>query len=190
MIKYLSSAIANNICDKTDANTKYEIIEYGIECIINTLIPVLIYTVYALLNRIFLSFIIWFVSFLLFRNLMGGYHASTHLKCIILSCVYGLLSLHIIKCTTMLSIYCIIPTYLFIIIIHLFINPIIHHEEDNNVQYINHTRKKLLITLSIVFLLVLVFNTVPSEICIPLFWGTVCAEVLFLIGKVQRSSLS
>ncbi len=189
MIEKISYYLAKKIITAQNGNWSeneyHNVIQYGIECIINTAIPITIYVIYALINKIFLSMCVWLVTFLLLRNLIGGYHASTHIKCIISSSIYGLLFLHIIKYTANINSIYIITIYLIIILIHLIFNPIIHHEEDKNQQYIKSTRLKIILLLCITFIFAMIFNVFFQTISLALLMGTISAEILFWIGKIS-----
>lgn len=189
MIEKISYYLAKKIITAQNGNWSeneyHNVIQYGIECIINTAVPITIYVIYALINKIFLSMCVWLVTFLLLRNLIGGYHASTHIKCIISSSIYGLLFLHIIKYTANINSIYITTVYMIIILLHLIFNPIIHHEEDKNQQYIKSTRLKIILLLCITFIFAMIFNVFFQTISLALLMGTISAETLFWIGKIS-----
>lgn len=88
MIEHLSRLIAKSLYNNTaekSSSEEIEMLQYGIECIINILIPLIIIFIYAFLSHKTLDMFIWFLSFLLLRNFIGGYHTSSHIRCIILS---------------------------------------------------------------------------------------------------------
>lgn len=83
---YFSEKLASN-------SEEQEVLQYGFECLINTLIPTIFYFLFALAQSMIFETIIWLVLFLLLRNYIGGYHASSHGRCIAISTLYGLLTL-------------------------------------------------------------------------------------------------
>lgn len=185
MIEKISSIIAKYICNNMSANTiesKYEIIEYGIECIINITIPIVFFFCYSLICGSIFEMATWLTIFLIYRNHIGGYHASSHLKCILFSTVYGLLALYVIPW----AIYIPFPHKTFFLLlcftIHIFINPIIHHEENRNPTYLKQCRIKILITLLISCLLIILFNRLMTPISNAIFIGIISAEFLYIIA--------
>ena len=100
MIEHLSRLIAKSLYNNTaekSSSEEIEMLQYGIECIINILIPLIIIFIYAFLSHKTLDMFIWFLSFLLLRNFIGGYHTSSHIRCIILSSFVGILSIILIS---------------------------------------------------------------------------------------------
>lgn len=88
MIEYISRLLAKSLYNDDTEKSSYEeikILQHGIECIINTLIPLVIIFIYAIFSHRTLDMFIWLFSFLLLRNFIGGYHASSHIRCIVLS---------------------------------------------------------------------------------------------------------
>ena len=88
MIEKISATLAEFICTNLpneNNDSKYEILKYGFECIINTGIPCIIYFIVSIINHMQLETLIWFIVFIFYRNLIGGYHASSHFKCILFS---------------------------------------------------------------------------------------------------------
>lgn len=81
--RLIAKSLYNNTAEKSSSE-EIEMLQYGIECIINILIPLIIIFIYAFLSHKTLDMFIWFLSFLLLRNFIGGYHTSSHIRCIIL----------------------------------------------------------------------------------------------------------
>lgn len=183
MIEKISTSITHVICNKSNSNSKFEIIEYGIECIINTLIPVFLLFIYCIINKTLMEMIIWICLFLHYRNLIGGYHASSHIKCILLSTIYCMLSIYAITISTHISIQCKLIIFIFCFIIHSSMNPIIHHEEDRNQVYLKHCKIKIMITLSLALFFMFVFNYISISISNSIFIAIISAEILYLITE-------
>lgn len=101
MIEKISAILAKWILQNTTTSPsdsdEYELLEYGIECIINTLIPIIFFITYSLSQCMFVEMLCWFITFLYIRNVIGGYHASSHISCIIVSTIYGIISLSFLK---------------------------------------------------------------------------------------------
>ena len=59
---YFSEKLASN-------SEEQEVLQYGFECLINTLIPTIFYFLFALAQSMIFETIIWLVLFLLLRNI-------------------------------------------------------------------------------------------------------------------------
>lgn len=137
MIEYISRLLAKSLSgDNTEKNSceEIEVLQYGIECIINMLIPLIIIFIYSLIFHKTLDMFIWLFSFLLLRNYIGGYHASSHIRCIVLSSLVGILS--IILISHMSSAYFIFKMLIIVLffIVFLIIGPILQNESYNYMQ--------------------------------------------------------
>ena len=98
MIEKISYYLAKKIymCSEADVtcvvdekNEDVQVLQYGIECMINMSIPVMVIFVCAWYFKMLIPMLIWCVMFLILRNYIGGYHAKTHFRCILYSSVYG-----------------------------------------------------------------------------------------------------
>ena len=79
---------ANNLCVADEENEDIQVLQYGIECIINMSIPFIVIFGYAWYFKMLMPMIIWMTMFLSLRNYIGGYHANSHFQCILYSIVY------------------------------------------------------------------------------------------------------
>jgi accessory gene regulator B len=189
MIENLSSKLAIRLLNKIQAddyNIQYEILEYGIECIINMFIPIIIYIAFAVYIKVLPQMLIWLFIFLFYRNLIGGYHANSHTKCIFFSSLYGLAainSIQLLSCTNLSS--KIIILFL-LIIIHIFVKPIIHHPEDDSPVYIRKCRIKIYIFIVTSCVLILLFNNTIPSISSAIFTGIISAEILYVIARFKQ----
>ena len=90
MIEKISHYFSKQLAANTEEE---EILQYGFECLINTFIPVIFFLVFAIVQNMITETMIWLILFLLLRNYIGGYHASSHVRCIVISTIYGLTAL-------------------------------------------------------------------------------------------------
>ena len=78
--KIVQALIINSQIDVDD--DQKEVYIYGMECFINTAVPVIVLFVWAVYIGCIPETFIWIVSFTLLRKITGGYHASSQMKCI------------------------------------------------------------------------------------------------------------
>ncbi len=186
MLTKFSSLIAqyinNNISNKSRFNIN--VLSYGIECILITFIPIIFYFIYSIVNNCLLAFIVWIIVFLIHRNNIGGFHASSHLKCLVLSTIYGIFSLSLISNFQLYGIISIIFVFLFFTIIHIVLKPFIRN--DSHDLTIIQSKKKAVRSIIIIFILtVLSFLYFNQMITNSIFIGYISSELLFLIYKFQ-----
>ena len=171
MIEYISKLLAKSLyTDKNTEESSYEeiaILQYGIECIINTFIPLIIIFIYAYFSHRLPDMFIWLFSFLLLRNFIGGYHASSHIRCIILSSIVGILSIILVLFVGFLS-----------------IGPILQNESYN---YMEKKIRQKAICLFISFIAgILLLYLLKIHYWVSLYIGTVSAYVLYIIEYFIR----
>lgn len=184
MIEKIAASLARFICtNRTSKNddSKYEILEYGFECIINTGIPCIIYIIVSIIRQLQSETIIWFSVFIFYRNLIGGYHASSHFKCILFSTLYGGAAILLIPFSLNISIIKKIYIMAIITILHFFLKPVIHHEEDMNSYYLQKTQIKIHILLLTLSLSILILDNIARSLSGAMFIGVLSSELLYLL---------
>lgn len=98
MIETLAKKITTRfICSNIIKSDEREIYNYCVEVTVVFLINYLSLFVLAIVFKELLSTIIFILSFLAFRKICGGYHASSYFKCEIMSLSSYLLFIFIIK---------------------------------------------------------------------------------------------
>ncbi len=187
MIEYISRLLAKSLSgDNTEKNSceEIEVLQYGIECIINMLIPLIIIFIYSLIFHKTLDMFIWLFSFLLLRNYIGGYHASSHIRCIVLSSLVGILS--IILISHMSSAYFIFKMLIIVLffIVFLIIGPILQNESYNYMQQTLH--KKAFFTFVIYLAGILLLFFLNLQYWTSLYIGTISACMLYIIEFLMR----
>lgn len=144
MIEKISFTLAEKILEIADSDypdtDELEILKYGIECIINMLIPISFFVAYSLFQNIFGEMICWLITFIVFRNTIGGYHARSHSSCIISTILYGILSLFTLQFIDKSTFLLKIITLVIIFTIHRVSAPIIHREEKQNEKYLQKAK--------------------------------------------------
>lgn len=187
MIEYISRLLAKSLSgDNTAKNSceEIEVLQYGIECIINMLIPVIIIFIYSFLSHKTLDMFIWLFSFLLLRNYIGGYHASSHFRCIVLSSILGILS--IISISHISTAYFVLKMLIVVMlfIVFLIIGPILQNESYKYMQ--QSLRNKAIFTFMIYIAGILLLFFLNLQYWTSLYVGTISACVLYIIEFLMR----
>ena len=63
---------------------------YGLECFINTAVPVVLLTIFSILHNSLFETWLWIFAFTLLRKYTGGYHAPTQFTCMAFSTCLGI----------------------------------------------------------------------------------------------------
>lgn len=113
MIKTLSDKCTNVIMRYAESSMlNKNVVSFGIELIISSLIGVFIAIVLSLLFKMPLAWIVFFSSFVPIRTTAGGFHSSTHTRCNIVFTIAFLVCITISK-------YLIIPVYASVLLLSL-----------------------------------------------------------------------
>ena len=154
------------------------------ECIINTFIPLIIIFIYAYFSHRLPDMFIWLFSFLLLRNFIGGYHASSHIRCIILSSIVGILSIILMTHISSEQFIFKIILILVLFVVFLSIGPILQNESYN---YMEKKIRQKAICLFISFIAgILLLYLLKIHYWVSLYIGTVSAYVLYIIEYFIR----
>ncbi len=123
MITTISAKLASYLCRKNiiDANRK-EIYQYGYEVLISGLTGFAIVMIMGAVMKCFLESIMFLAVFVPIRQLTGGYHADSYLKCNIVFTVIFLIVMLVTEAmlSTILFIYIFILSGIFIIAVYEF----------------------------------------------------------------------
>ena len=131
MFEKISMKLSQMITSTDADSDETDVIRYGLECIINTLIPIIIYTIYSAINHQINDMIVWLIFFLGLRNYIGGYHAPTQLSCIVISTLFGIFSLYIDLCLSVSFIFYKIALMIIMMMIFIVVGPIMQYPSDS-----------------------------------------------------------
>lgn len=184
MIERISQHLAKRIMNtlKEDSTDETAVLAYGFECLINLLIPLSFFLIYSICNHIFIEMLCWLVTFLILRNQIGGYHADSHIKCIIYSILYGFVFLHLLIILPPINAYTKIIFYALFICIFAFSSPLLQRNATCQLRTINACLL-FLIQCGICILLSFI-----SSISNAIFLGSFSSVILFLIQKLKISA--
>lgn len=190
MIEQLAFFLAKRIFldtpkkDITIEENEFEIVQYGLECIINIFVPIFIIFVYSIFTKQIPTMIIWMISFLSLRNYLGGYHASSQLSCMFISTVVGILALLILP--FMNSTY--LATKILSLTICLFFfsiqGPVLQDETYNQTRNSLFIKGILLFLVQIILIFITLYNN--CQLGNAIFVGAGTAYILYLIELIKR----
>lgn len=184
---YLAKKIQSNTSDQTSSFEDTDVLRYGIECIINTAIPVIIYFIYSVCNKMCVDMLLWLISFLILRNYIGGFHANSNIKCIVLSSLFGIAALIVMQSINTISVIIIIIFYCLTSLVIIFCRPIIYDISHSSPQkQLRMLTQKSILTVCIELFLCLIFNRLLPHYGNAIFIGSCCALILYVPEKIKR----
>lgn len=187
MIEKISNFLAGKLSANLSTDSSYsdtEVLQYGIECIINITIPLIVIFVYSLFQHSCIEMIIWSFSFLLLRNYLGGYHAPTHISCLIISCIYGIVSISLINVLAKLALKNMVVIGLIFILINFITNLPLHNNEDSSKITCFFTSKFFVLFFLLLF--IIIFNYISAKFSSAILTGICAAELLYFIGLLTK----
>ena len=93
ILHYLSKNIIARLalCSNRDiGQQQIDVMIYGMDCLLNSSLTVLILLIWGLSTGDIAVTIFWFVSFVLYRHALKGWHAPGNLSCILISSITGI----------------------------------------------------------------------------------------------------
>lgn len=87
-----SFLVSNNIITDEDAS----VYAYGLELILATIVNTFVVCVIGIVMGRFIETILFLASFAILRSFSGGYHASTHVKCLVILVVAYMINMVLI----------------------------------------------------------------------------------------------
>lgn len=129
-----------------------EVYVYGLECFFNTSIPVILITMWSILNHCIWESFIWIMAFSILRKYSGGYHAPSQWACITSSTLLGISNTYVIKACTFNS-FITILLYAFVLILTLWKCPIESPQKPLSPIQHKHHKKYTCMILTVYILL-------------------------------------
>ena len=87
----------NHITESDNPKAGIEVLQYGIECILNSVITICAILTFGFFTHSIVLCLIWMVSFSLLRSVIGGYHAPNHESCILFSVFFCIITVMLCK---------------------------------------------------------------------------------------------
>ena len=180
--------IANSISDKIIANGNYDEetasnIRYGMVCTFSDLYKLVLYIVVFSLAGYFKEFILAFLPVFLLRPFIGGFHAKTEVRCLILSFV-NIITVIILATFIPLNIYVKIAS----LIILLIVVAIISHTsaKGNNESKVRSVVLASLLTIILITLAILLHKGHAGAI---IFWSVIMVYFYSIIKVVKKDRI-
>lgn len=185
MIKSISQKLSSYLAENGGEKDKQQIYAYGIECLLNELISDVLLLIAGLITHQLLDLILWWAAFTPVRIHLGGYHASTHFRCITIGTILGICSLIINP--LWIYIYSYIPLFVLISIVLAFWKaPISHKNHPISQRRRKSARIKAMIFIVLENVLALYLMTFIPSVAAPIFTGNLTAVGMAAIELIRR----
>lgn len=185
MIEQFSKRVADTLVKNGADASQRDVYAYSMECLLNYLLSDFILYAIGLCLQQFPALFVWSVSYSLLRVHIGGYHASTHAKCIISGTLVGLLSLPLNRLWDAFPISILL---LLVILVGdiIFFTPVVHERHPVS----DERKKKAKINASLVtslgFVLFAFLHHANIAIGNSILSGFACALALALLATLQK----
>ncbi len=146
--------VKNGLVDKEDE----EVYAYGMEILLSAITNAVTALLIAVLTDTFFPCLLFLVSFVTMRIYAGGYHADTHLRCVITLIAAQSVFIFIIKTISIDALTWCIPIFMAVSIpVMIIFAPVEHPNKPLSEKLKHKLRKKALISMTIWLTAALVF---------------------------------
>lgn len=182
MIKKISEIIVDILIQNGHTQYNRGVYVYGMECIISELIADLILFLYTIPQHNTIDAIIWLTAFLSIRIHIGGYHASNHTLCLLISTIISILGL---KFSTLLynNLYLFIICHIFTTFYALFSSPI--NSANHTLSYKKSKRERSKLLTNVIILNILIIISKNKNFSSLLLSGCFTATLMSVYSKLK-----
>ena len=181
MIRKFSEEIIDLLMLHAGVKNDRDVYIYGLECFISELIGNLCLFIFAAFLGKLDEMLIWIISFLAIRTQLGGYHCSSHFRCLLFSTLLGIVGMFL---NTVWFHFPII-TFTIIFFCFLFIRkyaPIVHKNHPLSESQKRHSKKYGIINFCAISFITIVLAAFKISIYSSLCSGIILAT---LLGCIQ-----
>ncbi len=186
MINQFSKQIINLIVAKSKQCVDIEQLEiyiYGLECFINTAVPVIILTIFSIFSNTLFETWLWIIIFSILRKYTGGYHAPSQWICMLSTISLGVINTLVIRYCSLYWTCCILWYIIYAILI-IFLCPIKSHKKKlTSLQRKYHKYY----ALGIATMILLLSSYLPNTYAITLIYSGASCLCLVIIELVNRA---
>lgn len=183
MIHTLAIKIVDFLMKYGTVNKSRAVYIYGAECFISECIGnILLFAIAFPLHKEYMM-LIWLISFLSIRIHIGGYHATSHRMCLIISTLIGVSSILFNWIWSRIEIYSLLILILCDIYI-LFTKAVVHPNHPISLKKAYRERCFLLISTIIENIIIFACFLLHYDWYAPILSGIFCAVLMSLVKKI------
>ena len=188
MINRFSKQIINSIVSQTKRDIEFEQLEvyiYGLECFINTAVPVIILTAFSIFTSSVFETWLWIMLFSVLQKYTGGYHAPSQLTCMTSTIGLGIINTLLIRHCSFHWTYCSLCYVLFALLI-IFLCPLESHKIELTLL---QKKQHKCYALGIVTMISLLSLYLPDKYSITLMYSSASCLLLVIAEILHRKLL-
>lgn len=188
MIGRIASSVVEKLTNSTTvSDTEKELYLYGFFILISQILYFIITIIIGILLDIVSLSVVFYISFQFIRRYAGGIHASSELKCEIISTTSIFICLLCVKSNVMFDIQIptLILTLLASIVIFIFC-PLDTPEKPLTEEELRYFRKIALIILAIMLSIIIISIVIKLTIAYPICFSIILEGVFLVAGKIKR----
>ena len=188
MIGRIAAGVVEKLTDRTTiSDTEKELYLYGFFIVIAQILYFVITIIMGVLMDIVLLSAVFYISFQFIRRYAGGIHASSELKCEIISITSIFICLLCVKSNVMFDIQ--IPTLILTVVASIVIFvlcPLDTPEKPLTEKELRYFRKISIIVLTIMLFIIIISIVVKLTIAYPICFSIILESVFLVAGKIKR----
>ena len=188
MIGRIAAGVVEKLTDRTTiSDTEKELYLYGFFIVISQILYFVITIIMGVLMDIVLLSAVFYISFQFIRRYAGGIHASSELKCEIISITSIFICLLCVKSNVMFDIQ--IPTLILTVVASIVIFvlcPLDTPEKPLTEKELRYFRKISIIVLTIMLFIIIISIVVKLTIAYPICFSIILESVFLVAGKIKR----
>lgn len=188
MIGRIASGVVEKLTNSTTvSDTEKELYLYGFFILISQILYFIITIIMGILLDIVSLSVVFYISFQFIRRYAGGIHASSELKCEIISTTSIFICLLCVKSNVMFDIQ--IPTLILTIfasIVIFILCPLDTPEKPLTKEELRYFRKISLIVLAIMLSIIIISIVIKLTIAYPICFSIILESVFLVAGKIKR----
>lgn len=188
MIGRIASGVVEKLTDSTTiSDTEKELYLYGFFILISQILYFIITIIMGILLDIVSLSVVFYISFQFIRRYAGGIHASSELKCEIISTTSIIICLLCVKSNVIFDMQ--IPTLiltLFASIVIFILCPLDTPEKPLTKEELRYFRKISLIVLAIMLSISIISIVIGLTIAYPICFSIILESIFLVAGKIKR----
>lgn len=183
MIKHFSKVLSTYLAENGGNPKQEKIYSYGIEYFLNESISDVILLFFGFLLHNPIHIIIWCISFTLIRLFLGGFHASTHARCILIGTIAGICSIYLNFIWDLRYPYPSIIITIFASIFSFLYAPIVHknHPISNNIR--KNARKNAICVIFLESIISITLHPYYPKVASSIMSGILTAFLMAIAAK-------
>jgi accessory gene regulator B len=187
IIRIASKVVKRFVDNSVIDDTERELYLYGFFVLISQILYFILTIIFGILLDIVLQSVIFYVTFQFIRRYAGGIHASSELKCEVMTTTSIFLCLLCVKLSEMIDLQNPILVLTLIATIAIFIlSPLDTPEKPLTKEEFQYFRKISLLVLTIMLFVIIVSVIIKSSISYPICLSIILEGILLITGKIKR----